>query len=594
MTLKTLARPVAGALLTTMILSGCVSPQLLEGNQKAVDTLQASSDQMTDSLYARMRRDRAAIERAQEVDKPFLAGRAVPTSRNVTLPLALRKDVDTLIVFPDRSMPLAVAGQRITMATGIPVKIENDVYLPPAALMPRGAAAATANSRTANGSSPSMAPTIGPAPTLGGPLPAGLASAAGGTANQAVPLVETALNVEFKQSEKMPLATMLDLIATRLSINWEYVPSKSVIRFYRLSTKMWQLPIRPGKSSFTTEFRQTTQANGTSGSAAGQAVQIDTATKAEAKDLDDFENIGKSIEPVLTVSGSMSINPSTGLLALTDTKEAVDRADEIVRKQIAIYSRMVYAKFQTVDFTITDSGQAGADWNVLLTKALQHVPGFSLTALSPTSLVGADAGSVGMSITSGGFNGTQAIINALKQYGTATTSTTVPIAMRNRHGAQYNTRRQFTYVSNTTPAASTVGGTGGTPGITTSTGTVGFKLALFPDATSRDDVNMTIAFDKSDLDGPIQSRTSGTGAFQQTVEVPKIAGNGINGQEVTVRNGQTVIVTAFDQNDTSTTHRTLAEHLPLLTGGSLAATRSRTFTLVLLTVMVQDQGALGQ
>ncbi len=155
-----------------------------------------------------------------------------------------------------------------------------------------------------------------------------------------------------------------------------------------------------------------------------------------------MDGIRRSIEPAMTQVGNAELNPATGILTLKDTKEAVEAADEIVQQQIAIYSRMVHLKFQTVDFTITDNGEAGVDWNAALTKALEHIPGFTFTALSPASLVSANAGSFGLGITSGGWNGTQAIVNALKQYGTVSTSVTIPMSMRNRHGAQYNNRRQ--------------------------------------------------------------------------------------------------------------------------------------------------------
>ncbi|KAI3602980.1 Lipoprotein (plasmid) [Cupriavidus necator H850] len=587
-------RPAASVLLVCSTLAGCVSPRLLQETRQSVDDARGQSTGMTESLYAQMRRDRTAVEAEQEVSKPFLVGKTVPTARNVTLPLALRNNVDTWVVFPERTMPLAVAAQRITMATGIPVKIESDVYLPATLLMPRSMAAAAAQSRgqapTVGAQQPSGA--LGPAPSLNGPLPGALVSGTPslGGAAQAAPLQESALSVEFKHSEKMPLANMLDLVSTRLGINWEYNPSKGVIRFYRLTTKLWQLPMNAGTSSFSTEFRQGSQGGSGTGTGGGQAAQLESGVKAEAKDLNDMDGIRRSIEPAMTQVGNAELNPATGILTLKDTKEAVEAADEIVQQQIAIYSRMVHLKFQTVDFTITDNGEAGVDWNAALTKALEHIPGFTFTALSPASLVSANAGSFGLGITSGGWNGTQAIVNALKQYGTVSTSVTIPMSMRNRHGAQYNNRRQFTYVSATTPAASTVGGTGGTPGITTSTATVGFKLTVFPDATSRDDVNLTLAFDQSALDGAIETFTSGTGANQQSVQVPKIVAKGIPKQDLIVRNGQTVIVTAFDQTDAQMTHRTLGEYLPTILGGSLTATKSRTFTLVLATVMVQDQG----
>ncbi|MFC4524765.1 protein PilN [Cupriavidus pinatubonensis] len=595
MKLNRFVRPTAGALLVCSTLAGCVSPRLLQDTRQASDDARADFSGRTESLYAQMRRDRDAVEAEQDVSKPYLVGKPVPTARNVTLPLALRNNVDTWVMFPERVMPLAVAAQRITMATSIPVKIESDVYLPANLLMPRSMVAqAGGQLRSTPAAANPLTPTgLGPAPTMNGPLPASLAPGGASTAatNQATPLVESALSVEFKNSEKMPLANMLDLISTRLGLNWEYSEAKGVIRFYRLTTKMWQLPMKAGTSSFTTEFKQSAQGGGNAnGGGGGQATQIDAAVKSEAKEMDDMEGIRKSIEPALTMVGRAELNPTTGILTLKDTKEAVEAADEIVRKQVAIYSRMVYFKFQTIDWTVSDNGEAGVDWNAVLTKALEHVPGFTFTALSPASLISSNAGSFGLGITSGGWNGTQAIVNALKQYGTVTTSVTIPMALRNRHGAQYNNRRQFNYVSSTTPASTTVGGTGGTPGITTSTGSVGFKLTVFPDATTRDDVNLTLAFDQSALDGPIETFTSGSGSNQQSVQVPKIVAKGIPAQDLIVRNGQTVVVTAFDQTDSQMTHRTLGEYLPTLLGGSLTATKSRTFTLVLATVMVQDQG----
>lgn len=181
-------------------------------------------------------------------------------------------------------------------------------------------------------------------------------------------------------------------------------------------------------------------------------------------------------------------------------------------------------------------------------------------------------------------------MNALKQYGTVTSGLTIPVSMRNRHGFQYNNRRTFSYVSNTTPAASTVGGTGGVPGITTSTATVGFKLAAYADATSRDDVNLTIALDQSQQDGPLVKFTSGSGDNQQSVQQINIIGKGIPKQDIIVRNGQTVLMAALDQDDTANTRRTLGESLPMILGGSQTVSKTRTFTLLLATVMVQDHG----
>ncbi|WP_244789446.1 protein PilN [Cupriavidus pauculus] len=596
MKLKHIIRPATGAALVCTTLSGCVSPTLLKDVRQTTDATTMQITQTTEDLYARIRRDRAAVEAEQEVNRPFLAGKRVPVARNVTLPVALRKDVDTLVVFPERSMSLAVAAQRVQMATGIPVKIESDVYLPPNLLLPLTfAAQAQQQLRTAQqvqgGAVNPLSQGLGPAPALNSPLPSAL-TAGGVGATQATALLETPLNVEFKNSEKMPLANMLDLIATRLGINWEYNAEKGLVRFYRLVTKTWQLPMAGGTNSFTTEFKQSAEGGSSGGGSggSGQSAQIDAAAKAEIKEQNDLEGVKKSILPAMTMVGSAELNPATGVLTLRDTKEAVDAADEIIRKQIAIYSRMVTLKFQMIDLTVSDAGEAGVDWNVVLTKALQNLPGFTVNALSPATLVSSTAGGVGLGITSGGFNGTQAIVNALKQYGTVTSGVTIPVSMRNRHGFQYNNRRTFSYASGSTPATTTAGGTGGIPGIITSTATVGFKLAAYADATSRDDVNLTIALDQSKQDGPLEKFTSGSGNNQQSVQTINIVGKGIPKQDIIVRNGQTVLMAALDQDDTANTRRTLGESLPMLLGGSQTVSKTRTFTLLLATVMVQDHG----
>lgn len=594
MKLTRILRPATGAALVCSTLAGCVSPSLLKDVQQATDTTTAQSMQTTEELYARIRRDRAAVEAEQDVARPYLAGKRVPVARNVTLPVALRANVDTLVLFPERSMSLAVVAQRIQMATNIPVKIESDVYLPPNLLLPRSLGQQAAQQLRASqgqGAVNPLAQGLGPAPTLNGPLPGALT--AGGsvsTASQTTPLLDNALNVEFKNSEKMPLATMLDTVATRLGINWEFNSEKGVIRFYRLVTKTWQLPMQAGTNSFTTEFKQSAQGSSSGSTSGGQSNQVDAVAKSEIKDQDDLAGVKKSIEPAMTLVGNAELNPATGLLTLRDTKEAVDAADEIVRRQVAIYSRMVTLKFQMIDLTVSDNGEAGVDWNVVLTKALQSLPGFTATALSPATLVSSSAGSLGLNVTSGGFSGTQAIVSALKQYGTVTSNLTIPVSMRNRHGFQYNNRRTFSYVSGTTPAASSVGGTGGVPGITTSTATVGFKLAVYADATSRDDVNLTIALDQSKQDGPLEKFTSGSGDNEQSVQTINLVGKGIPKQDLIVRNGQTVLMTALDQDDTQNTRRTLGESLPMILGGSQTVSKTRTFTLLLATVMVQDQG----
>jgi type IVB pilus formation R64 PilN family outer membrane protein len=532
---------------------------------------------------------RDARAREEEVDKPFLVGKPVPLARDVSLPASLRADAKIAILLKAGRVSLPVAAQRITLATGIPVKIEPDVYLDRSSLLPKGqdvpATAGAAPIAGANSVPVAGAPM--PSPLVGGSL------RAPATTSLASPYeagLDTPYDFQFDPIDPLTAhnptaAGVCDLIATRLGINWEYDDAHGVIRFYRMVTRTWQIPVSPALTSYTTAFEGSNHQ--TTNQAALQTTSSDTApVKSESSGTNELDSVKASIATVMTRSGNVAVNNATGTITLTDTKQSVDAAEQIIRTQVAILSRVVMLRIRTVQVTTTDDGESGIDWNAILTKALQHFPAFSLTALSPASLVSGNAGSIGLNILSGTANGTQAIIQALGEIGRVQTSTELPLATRNRHPIFYNVRNEFSYVSGTTPATATAGGTGGIPGITTAQDEVGTKIMIYPNATSRNDVVLTVALDQSVLQS-LQSFSSGSGSNVQTVQLPNVNGEGST-QEVPIRSGQTLVLTGFDRIADQYDKRTLGSGIPLLGGGSMTANRTRTTTIVLVSVVVSD------
>src|SRR5690606_14481352 len=61
--------------------------------------------------------DPAARRRAQHVNRPWIAGKALPLAREVTLPPALRADVTTTMLFSDGPLELPAVARRITAGT---------------------------------------------------------------------------------------------------------------------------------------------------------------------------------------------------------------------------------------------------------------------------------------------------------------------------------------------------------------------------------------------------------------------------------------------------------------------------------------------
>jgi len=586
--LRRITSALVAASLLTLSLAGCISYDQIARTKNAAIQAAQQNEEAKEAFLAQMKQERAAADREEEVDKPYLAGRPIALSRDAKLPVALRDKVITVLDTSTRpgpqTMPLAEAVQRLSIATGIQFRVDPDVYLPPAKLLPKSLANANANAEPQTPAPAAVAPVQGVAVSSLSPLPSVLRGGA--------PVATSAtdrLSVEIPGDGKQRTAReYADLWANRLGINWEYNEDKQIGRFYRLVTKTWKLPVGSGKRPFTNEFKSQTQQVSVSGSA-GNSTDPETQVKVKSEEnKTPLEKIADTLGPALTLVGQIAPNEDTGTITMTDTKEAVERADDIIRPQVTILNRQVLMQFQTVQVVVNDNGEEGTDWNAVIQGALHNVPGLALGG-SPTSLVSSNAGSFGFTVLDGAFKGTSAVVRALNEIGRASTSIDLPMRMRNRRAATYDTSHLFYFISGSSPAVGAVGGSGGVPGYTQSAGSVGFKLFVYPDADTTDDVNLTISFDNSVLNQIIKA-TTGQGVNQQTFDQPDIDRNGVGSQDISIHNGQTMLLTGFDQTSNKFAKRTMGSWVPLIFGGSLTSTRTRTFTLVFVTVGIRDQG----
>lgn len=574
-------------------LTGCIDPQLSKGIPKAANEQTDAAKQLSDRVIQQVDNAREVRRRNAFVDHPYLAGKSVALSPTANLPLALRKDVKTALMFPGKRVKLAVAAEQINLATGINVVISPDVYLPQAALLPRAQKLDDAGSSGAAGPAaiPSAAP-VGGGRIAAGPLPP-LDSAVGSggglvsASYTATPSLDTPDDVDIQRDE-MPLSQSLDLISSRLGVNWSYDSKKGVIRIYRMQTKTWALPVKPGSMSYNTQFdTSTAQSNNPN---ALNGVNEKNANKSEATNVNEMTAMLNDIQTVMTRSGSVSGNVADGTITLTDTKDAVDRAEGIINFHRALLNKLVSYHIRVVQITRSNAGQLGVDWQALLTKALNNVPGFVISSTSPLTLTTAAAGSLTTKITSGQFSGTQAVVNAIAQLGYTVSTDDIPMQVQNRHSGYYDNVNQFSYVSQTTPAASTVGGTGGTPGITTSMDSVGLKFLIYGTVTDDNNISISVSMDNSALNGPIQTYTSGTGANQQSVQEVDKNKYGASTDGI-VRNGGIIVLAAHDRTQLQSQRSALGYKIPMLAGGSVNDSDSRTTTLFVISASIRDMGA---
>lgn len=579
-------------LATALLATGCVSTQLTTSTKANIGTARANADQTLAQAAAPMT-TKAAYEKSQEVDAPWIVGKSVPLARSVALPAPLQKDVKTAMFFKgDSWVSLSAAAERIMLATGMVVTINPDVYLDSAALQRK--AVKDTNGGSAAGGQPAFAamPVGMPVASNVTPVPLPLPSAygkaptvtpvAGGGAGQGQRPPESANGFDFPRVDA-PLSQVLDIIATKLSIKWKYDAASNSIRFYRMITKTWETPFMVSKAS----YKSTLEGETTSSTNQNVVTNHNTTSPLadELKDMVELTAMRDSLETVMTRSGHAFANPATGAITLTDTPDSVDAADDIIKNGIRSLSRIVRMRMQTIKVSSKNSGEAGVDMSVVVARALQNLPDFKVSFGSPTGLNSGAAGAIGAQVFSGSAAGSRAMITALQDIGDVEVSNEIPLSTRNRRGVTYTVRNTFSYVAQTTPAAATTGGTGGTPGITTAQDTVGLKLFLVPEV-NRDTVTVNIALDQSTLKS-LETFTSGSGSNAQSVQLPNKDGEG-SSQVVPIRNGQTVLLTGFDTKSNQYDKRTLGAHIPVLAGGGLRASESRSTTIVLMTAEVID------
>jgi type IVB pilus formation R64 PilN family outer membrane protein len=509
------------------------------------------------------------------------------------MPPALQKDVQTSMMFKNTWVSLTAAAERIMLATNMVVTIAPDVYLDAAALQRKGLKEAGAAGAQAVVQPAFAAMPVG-MPVATTPIPLPLPGAYG-KAPAPTPVTSAGAGNDLRGAESAngfdmprmnaPLSQILDIIATKLSIKWKYDEATNSIRFYRLVTKTWETPFRASKSSYKSTLEGETSQSSNTNALTTQS-QDRPPIEDELRDMVELTAMRDNVDSIMTKSGSIYANLATGSITATDTPEVIDAADVIITNGVRSLSRMVRLRLQTIKVTSKDSGEAGLDVSAVVSRALKNVPDFTVSLGSAANLASTNAGSLGLEIFSGSAAGSSAIVKALKEIGDVQTSTEIPIATRNRRSVYYNVRNTFSYVASTTPAAATTGGTGGTPGITTAQDSVGLKLFMLPEVTAKDTVMLNMSLDQSTLNS-LETFSSGTGANQQSVQLPDKSGEG-SSQIVPIRNGQTVVLTGFETKSNQFDKRTLGHKIPLLAGGSLRASESRSTTIVLVTAEVVD------
>ncbi|NYT61344.1 hypothetical protein H0A66_03260 [Alcaligenaceae bacterium] len=476
--------------------------------------------------------NRDAKRAAQDVSRPWLAGRSQPLARELTLPAALRANVETTLMFSDGPVDLLRLAQRITAATHIPVHVAPDALLPLEQFLPRLGVAG-------QGAATIVAPTS--VLLAGGPE---------------------------------PLARILDTVGARLGVMWRYQNER--IEFYRTETRVFNIRALTLDASAEASL-------GLGGSDKTEGFISTSRTSLGSSTPDLLAVVRARIEPFLSRAGVLVAEPgASSSIVVTDTPDVLRHIGLYLEHENRALTRRVRLVFEEITVAINDSAEAGLDWNLVFSSAK------AVAAIATPGSSMADAARVGAGLKHGPFQGSDVLIKALGQAGQVVRRSSMPVLTLNRRPVTHAVRTTFSYIDKveTTALASGTGMALPSVSVSQREETVGSLITLVPDAQEDGQILLSIAYDNT-VAQPLKTVTFGDKDNPLQLQQITIDGNG-SVQQVALQPGQPLVISGFERSQQETEDRRLNPGIPIALGGSNRAAAQLLSTVMVVTAQVEE------
>lgn len=365
------------------------------------------------------------------------------------------------------------------------------------------------------------------------------------------------------------LSVLLDQIAIRFNIWWRY--ENDELYFYNLETKTFTLYSLPTTHSVGSSIRSTDSGSGAS---------INQSSEVA---LETWNNIKSTLESILSSSGKLVTDPTSGTITVTTTPINMREITRFITEQNRRLARQIAINVKLLQVDITNESRFGLD----LKTAFQWQTSSGLTsdftgpytATDPVGLTMAIVGSTGRHWER--WDNTTAIVDALATQGSVSLLTTSTVTTLNNRPAPIQVAKTMSYVRNIT---STVrdGGTTRDVAITPSDLELGLTIDVLPRILDHGRVLLMFSMNLIELISLEKFTTQ-----DSTVQLPTIETRGFS-QEIAMLTGSTLVLTGFEKIENSAEKRGLGTPDFQLFGGSNGATNRRTVLVILITPEVLD------
>lgn len=514
------------------LLSGCALSEKISNTKKTAKQVQTNIDvkqnQFKDLI---VNADEKLLK--QKVNRPWIVGKPQPLSREITLPTALQKNINTTLLFDEGPLDLYEIADRITEATDIAVHVKAETLLPIHMFMPKFESIEF-----------------------------------GGTQNERA-------NKVFLKGNNEPLARILDRVGAALSVNWKYKNER--IEFFRTETRVFDIQALTLNSSSSATLGQNSNNS-------NQSFTSGSQTNLNSNQTDSFEIIKARIQPFMTRSGLLVAQQgASSSVVITDTPDALENIAKYIEKENRALTKRIRLVFEEITLITNNSSQGGLDWDVVFNSAKIAARASINTASS------VDSSLLGLGIKQGPYNGSDAVISALSEVGTVVRRSSVPVLTINRRPVTHAVRNTFSYIDKVDTTTYNDGSGVALPSVSVSQKeeTVGSLLTLVPEAQPDGRVLLSMAYDNT-VAQPIKTIKFGDKTNPLQLQQVSIDGNGTV-QQVLLEPGQPVLISGFDKSQDEAYQRRLLDELPLVFGGNDKSNQEQIMTVIIITAQTEEE-----
>ena len=510
----------------TLLLSGCALQDALIKHTLNVTDSASELEQRIDRFKVSTKSTQIRRE-AQSVNKPWIAGRAVPLARDVTLPKALQRNVDSTLLFGSTKFTLSALAERLSIAIDLPVRISPEALLPSSMFAPR----------------------------------------------------MTTFNETAFPRGSQPLAKILDLISRRLNVNWRY--ESEALVFYRTETQVFDVRLLTASASVE-------MALGRSTSSSAGGFDSSARTVLRSAEHNALDAVKAKIEPFLTRAGAVTAQAGVASsIVVTDVPASLRLVAQFLDKENRILTRRIRLVFEELTVETDDSQTLSVDWSAAvvsnnLTTSLkgpsaepinenaQSALSVATTGISPVKLMLQALSRQGKVIR----HSTVPIMTINRRPVTHAVRTTFSYV------DQVRTATASSLDSTTTNSAQA------SVSVSQKEETVGAFLTILPDAQDDGQILISIAYDNT-IAQPLKTISFGESGKGLSIQQVVIDGTGTV-QQVSLRSGQPMLISGFERVKEQSESTSFTPEVPAIIGGADRLGKSKVITVIVLTALLEE------